>query len=44
MDAIQYWKNDVEHQDARAKGKLDWYQDYQLQIAKVEHGYRWIKN
>lgn len=44
MDAIKGWKEDVEHQDARKKGKIDWYQDYQLQIARVEHGYRWIKN
>ncbi|SCA55061.1 conserved hypothetical protein [Candidatus Terasakiella magnetica] len=42
--AIENWKNDVEHCEARQKGKDKWYEDYQLQIAKVEHGYRWIRN
>ncbi|NVJ93248.1 MAG: antibiotic biosynthesis monooxygenase [Methylocystaceae bacterium] len=44
LDSIQQWKNNVEHIQARKQGKDKWYNDYQLQIAKVEHGYRWIKN
>ncbi len=44
MDAIKSWKADVEHCEARKLGKDKWYEDYQLQIAKVEHGYRWIKS
>ncbi len=44
MDAIKHWKNNLEHVEARQKGKESWYEDYQLQIAKVEHGYRWIKS
>ncbi len=42
--AIADWKNNVEHQEARKLGKDNWYQDFQLQVAKVEHGYRWIRN
>lgn len=44
MDAITNWKNNLEHTDARNDGRSRWYEDYQLQIAKVEHGYRWIKS
>ena len=44
MDAIKTWKADSAHSQARQLGKDDWYEDYELQIAKVEHGYRWIRN
>jgi len=44
LAAIKNWKNNLEHQAARQKGKESWYDSYQLQIAKVEHGYRWIRN
>lgn len=43
MDAISAWKENIEHQKARQRGKEKWYKDYQLQIAKIEHGYRWIR-
>lgn len=43
-EAIAQWKNNIEHIEARKLGKKIWYEDYQLQIAKIEHGYRWIKN
>ena len=41
--SIENWKNNVDHQLARQKGKENWYLDYQLQIAKVESGYRWCR-
>lgn len=44
LEAIKNWKNNLEHQEARKKGKESWYDSYQLQIAKIEHGYRWIRN
>ncbi|WP_240796883.1 antibiotic biosynthesis monooxygenase [Terasakiella sp. SH-1] len=44
IDAIENWKNNLEHQEARQCGKQKWYEDYQLQVAKVEHGYRWVRN
>lgn len=44
LDAIQNWKAQSEHTKARKQGKESWYEDYELQIAKVEHGYRWIRS
>lgn len=44
MDAIKRWKENATHTSARNKGRESWYQDYELQIAKIEHGYRWIRN
>ncbi len=44
LEAIQNWKENLEHINARKLGKEKWYEDYQLQVAKIEHGYRWIKS
>lgn len=41
--AIESWKNNVEHLHAQSTGKTDWYEEYQIQVAKVERGYHWIK-
>ena len=43
IDAIKNWKHNLEHTEARNKGRESWYDSYQLQIAKIEHGYRWIR-
>ena len=37
MDAIENWKRNTLHKEAKAKGKTQWYQWYHSQIAKVEH-------
>jgi len=39
LEAIRAWKNDVEHCVAQAKGKNEWYQWYEVKIAKVERAY-----
>lgn len=39
LEAIQQWKSNVEHLDAQTKGKKDWYEAYQVRIAKVERAY-----
>jgi heme-degrading monooxygenase HmoA len=39
LEAIQQWKNNVAHIEAQAKGKLDWYKNYKVRIAKVERAY-----
>jgi len=44
IDSIKAWKENMDHCEARKLGKEKWYDDYQLQIAKVEQGYRWIRN
>lgn len=42
--SILNWKQNLEHVEARQAGHDRWYQDYQLQVARVERGYRWIRN
>ncbi len=38
-EAIANWKTHMEHQVARAKGNSDWYEHYELRVAKVERAY-----
>ena len=37
--SITKWKNNIEHTEARVKGRNKWYQQYQLRICKVERDY-----
>ena len=39
LAAISAWKNNIEHTEARVKGRNKWYQQYQLRICKVERDY-----
>jgi len=39
LDAIVLWKNNIEHTEAREKGRGTWYKKYQLRICKVEREY-----
>lgn len=43
LDAIVRWKNNVEHTEARNRGREQWYQQYQLRICKVEREYGFVK-
>ncbi|MFY0604152.1 MAG: antibiotic biosynthesis monooxygenase [Flavobacteriaceae bacterium] len=43
MDAISQWKNNIEHTEARERGRAQWYQQYQLRICKVEREYGFVK-
>lgn len=43
LDSITQWKNNVEHTEARNKGREQWYQQYQLRICKVEREYGYEK-
>jgi heme-degrading monooxygenase HmoA len=43
LEAISKWKNNIEHTEAREKGRTLWYQKYQLRICKVEHDYGFEK-
>jgi len=43
LDAIAKWKNNVEHTEARNKGREQWYKQYQLRICKVEREYGFEK-
>ncbi|ROH91113.1 antibiotic biosynthesis monooxygenase [Stagnimonas aquatica] len=37
--AIQAWKRQLEHSEARRQGRERWYQHYELRVAKVERAY-----
>jgi len=43
LDSITQWKNNIEHTEARNKGREQWYQQYQLRICKVEREYGYEK-
>lgn len=38
-EAIKNWKRDAEHTEARKRGRLEWYEHFELRIAKVERAY-----
>lgn len=37
--AIAGWKADMDHRAAREKGRTQWYEHYELRVAKVERAY-----
>jgi len=39
LEAIQEWKNNLEHQTAQKNGKEKWYAAYKIRICKVERDY-----
>ncbi|WP_299059997.1 antibiotic biosynthesis monooxygenase [uncultured Polaribacter sp.] len=39
LEAINAWKNNVEHIEARELGRSKWYKKYRLRICKVEREY-----
>jgi len=39
LEAIQHWKLNLEHSEAREKGRSTWYQKFKVRISKVEHDY-----
>ena len=41
--AILAWKHQAEHAATRARGRADWYQRYQLRVARVERAYGWAQ-
>ncbi|MFY0631237.1 MAG: antibiotic biosynthesis monooxygenase [Flavobacteriaceae bacterium] len=43
LDSITAWKNNVEHTEARNKGREQWYKQYQLRICKVEREYGFVQ-
>jgi heme-degrading monooxygenase HmoA len=43
LDDIMQWKNNVEHTEARNRGRAQWYKQYQLRICKVEREYGFEK-
>ena len=37
--SIRSWKNQVDHLVAQHRGKQDWYEHYELRVARVERAY-----
>ena len=40
-DAIRAWRDDAEHTHTRDTGRADWYDHYELRVARVERAYGW---
>lgn len=43
LEAIQNWKNNLEHLIAQKKGIEEWYAKYKIRISRVERDYGFIK-
>lgn len=41
LEAIQNWRDQLEHQQAQRIGRERWYQWYRVEISKVERGYHY---
>ena len=39
LASIRAWRDHAEHEEARRRGREDWYSAYRLRIAKVERAY-----
>ena len=39
--AIRAWRDDAEHTHPRHTGRADWYDHYELRVARVERTYGW---
>ncbi len=42
LEAIQQWKQQLDHQQAQRFGRERWYQSYRVRIAKVEKDYEFV--
>ena len=40
-ESILAWRRHAEHTAARERGRAEWYQHFELRIAKVERAYGW---
>lgn len=43
-EAIRNWRQNAEHAAARAQGRQDWYDHFELRVAKVERAYGWDRH
>jgi len=39
LEVIKHWKLNVDHTEARQKGKSTWYKQFKVRISKVERDY-----
>lgn len=40
---IKAWRENDEHSAIRERGRADWYENYQLQVCKIERAYQFEK-
>ena len=40
-ESILAWRRHAEHTAARERGRCDWYEHFELRVAKVERAYGW---
>lgn len=43
-EAIRAWRLHAEHAAAREQGRRDWYDRFELRVAKVERAYGWQRD
>lgn len=43
LEAIKNWKMNVEHTEARNKGRATWYKHFKVRICKVERDYDFMQ-
>ncbi|MGB0682844.1 MAG: antibiotic biosynthesis monooxygenase family protein [Magnetovibrionaceae bacterium] len=41
LEAIQAWKDNLDHAAAREMGRRVWYSSYALRVARIEKAYSW---
>ncbi|SDZ40071.1 Heme-degrading monooxygenase HmoA [Amycolatopsis xylanica] len=42
-ESIAGWRNHLEHAPTREHGRANWYEDFEVHVARVERTYRWTK-
>lgn len=43
LEAIQAWRAHVEHSVIREQGRAEWYEHYELRVARIERAYGWSR-
>lgn len=43
-EAIAAWRRDAEHAPARERGRAEWYEGYEIRVARVERAYGWRRD
>jgi heme-degrading monooxygenase HmoA len=44
LEAIETWKQDIEHLKAQSEGKERWYEQYRITVAKIAYEYSSTEN
>lgn len=43
LDAISEWRANEEHQEAQGLGRSEFYEEYTVEVARIEHRYGWSR-